>query len=167
MAQWRIDINYNFLIDSDGLDDELFSYQPNRDGVKGDLLAERIMLDTFIVRDSLDVSLRFDLVHNLGIDNSWALRGVQVGSGIDGNMNEPSEFRSQSYAFTTADVGRIIFVPAGQAGFLNARGHYKIIARTGPNSVTIDGVLPRGTTANLDFQIHEPGDAIAVLVSKI
>lgn len=166
MPQWRVEISYSFLMDSIDLDDPLFNYRPNRPGPAGDLLSDRIMLDTFVVRDNLDVAMRYDWVNNIGIENTWSLRGAQIGSGTDGRMIEPSEFRSQSYNFTAADVGRIIFVPPGQAGFLNARGHYKILTRITPNAVTVDGVLPRATTANLDFQIHSPGDAIAVLVSK-
>jgi hypothetical protein len=165
MAQWRVDINYSFLLDSDDLDNALFSFQPNRTGAKGELLAERILLDRFLIEERLDVALRYNLTNQL--TGGWNTRGTQVGGGADGNMVEPSEFRSVSYAFTPADVGRIIFVPAGQAGFLNARGHYKIIAHNGPNSVTIDGILPRATTANLDFQIHSAGDAVAVLLSKV
>lgn len=162
MPTWRFELNYSFELNSDDLDNVNYSFRPQRGGPKGDLLEERILAEVHLARNHIYHALRYHLAPPNDI---LQLRGALVASGTDGRMIEPSEFRSASYSFTQADVGRLIFVPAGQAGFLNARGHYKIIARNGPNSVTVDGVLPRSTTANLEFQIHEPGDVVVVLVS--
>lgn len=165
MANWRVDIDISFEIDSDEIEDWEF-FLANRNGPKADLLTERVFLDSFIGRNRIDAMLQFDLLRrSLGVDSQWTINGTNVKSGSDGELVLPSEFRSDAVFLADADIGRVIRIGPGQTPPAT-RGHYLITSRNGPNSVNVDGVLPIAGDG-LDFEINEnDAEFLATLLSK-
>lgn len=159
MPNWRVDINISTTVTSAQIEDWGL-FQANRPGPNGDLLSERILLDTTIGRDMIDAFLQWDIDHRAG-NNRWSVNGATIKSGTDGEFILPNEFRSNAVTLANADVGRVIRIPAGQTP-LATRGHYLITVRNGPNSVNVDGVLPVAATG-LTFDINEPAEFLAVL----
>ena len=169
MPTWRVDIRMSIVLDTSDIEAFPF-FEDNFDdvndgkGTNHSILKERAWLDVNLIRQNLDQLLQWDVKTRTPHPPIWKLRGTEVKDGTDGEFVSPNEFRSSAVALANADVGRYIFIPPGQAGKLNARGHYLITARNGPNSVDIDGIIPAVHTG-LTFSIHEPTEVIAVLVS--
>lgn len=193
MANWRVDVTVSFEITSDEIED-FGDFRSMRPGARNDLLVERVFLDTY-GREHLDRLLDFDLlrratpefrsVDRRNPDGSvvrnpdgtavvdlieakspvfWRTNGTTIKSGTDGELVRPSEFRSVAVTLANADVGRVIRIRGGQTP-LASRGHYLIIGRNGPNSVTVDGVLPTAATG-LNFDIDERAEILATLLSR-
>jgi len=168
MPTWRVDINMSIPINTADMEASPFlegNFDDVNDGPGSthNILKERTFLDVRMIRILLDRLLSWDTMARTSPPD-WKLRGAEVATGTDGEFISTNIFESAAYTFTTADVGRYVFVEAGQAGKLNARGHYKITNRINNNRVNIDGIIPAVHTG-LTFAIHEPSEVIAVLVS--
>jgi len=161
MTTWRIEVNLSFDITSDELD-QLIEFSNIRGGPRGNLLSERIALDARMGRERLDHLISQQLA--VRPSHRIITNGANVKSGVDGEFVLPSTFRSNATALTNADVGRVIRIPAGQSP-LATRGHYRIISRSGPNQVIVEGVLPVAAT-NLTFDIDEQAEFLAMLMSR-
>ena len=162
MATWRIAVDMEFDVTSDELA-ELVEFSTIRGGPRGELLSERIALDTRMGRERLDHLISQQISKRQS--QQTTVNGTTVKSGTDGELVLPSEFRSNGVTLANADVGRVIRISAGQTP-LAARGHYRIISRNGPNSVNVEGVVPVAGTG-LAFDIDEQAEFLAMLVSRV
>jgi len=162
MSVWRITLSLTFDITSEDLN-SIIEFPVIRNGPNGNLLSERIALDTVMGRDRLDHLIAWKAANPPG--SRWSVNGATAKSGVDGEFVLPSTFRSDAVALTNADVGSVIRIPPGQMPPAT-RGHYKIQSREGPNEVTVEGILPVAAT-DLTFDIDAQAEFLATLISTV
>jgi len=170
MATWRIDINISQNISTADIDAFRFFRDMLNDEGPRSTLNERIFIDRRLAQEFADQFLQWILTQrHIPTPNnhgSFTINGTNVKSGTDGKLVAPSEFRSNAVTLANVDVGRVIRIPGGQGvGKNQARGHYLITARNGPNSVTVDGIVPVNATG-LIFEVNEPAEVLSTLISE-